>query len=263
MARIITLTTDFGLKDPYQGAMKGAMLSINPEARLIDITHLIEPGNILEGAFVLFESYRFFPEGTIHLGVVDPGVGGGRRPILIETERYLFVGPDNGLFSLIADKEKIRRVIHLTKREFFLSEVSDTFHGRDIFGPVAARLSLGVDPGSFGGEIKGLKAMELPPIEKKDGAVSGTVIYIDSFGNLITNISKEEVAGFGRAVLEAGINGFKIKGLKRTYGDVKAGSPVMLVGSSNFLEIAVSSGSASKELDAKVGDKVTLRALKG
>ncbi|MBI5492500.1 MAG: SAM-dependent chlorinase/fluorinase [Deltaproteobacteria bacterium] len=260
MARIITLTTDFGLRDPYQGAMKGAILSINPEAGLIDITHLIAPGNILEGAFVLFESCGFFPRGTIHLGVVDPGVGGERRPILLETEDCIFVGPDNGLFS-IAAKGKVRRVIHLTKKEYFRSEVSSTFHGRDIFGPVAAHLSLGADPGVLGEETGSFNEVELPATEKRGGAIYGAVIYIDSFGNLITNISKVDALGLG-GVLEAEINGFSISGLKRTYCDVKKGAPVMLIGSSDFLEIAVSSGRASTELKAKVGDKVLLRPLK-
>lgn len=261
MARIITLTTDFGLRDPYQGAMKGAILSINPEARLIDITHLIAPGNILEGAFVMLESCGFFPRGAIHLGVIDPGVGGERRPVLIETEDYIFVGPDNGLFSLVAAQEKVRRVIHLTKKEYFRSEVSSTFHGRDIFGPVAAHLSLGADPGTFGEEVGSFNEAALPLPKKSGRAIRGEVVYIDSFGNLITNISKADAVNLS-SLIEAEVNGITIKGLKKTYCDVKKGSLVMLISSSGLLEVAVSSGKASARLKAKVGDKVLLRPSK-
>jgi S-adenosylmethionine hydrolase len=148
--RIITLTTDFGLKDPWAGIMKGVILSINPGARVVDITHFVTPQNIIEGAFILSQSCPRFPAGTIHVAVVDPGVGGKRNPILVETEGFFLIGPDNGLFSLVLEKERVKRVIRLTRREYFLPDVSTTFHGRDIFAPVAAHLSLGVDPASFG-----------------------------------------------------------------------------------------------------------------
>ncbi len=169
MQKIMTLTTDFGLKDPYIGAMKGAILSINPSVLITDITHMISPGNVLEGALVLSEAYKFFPKGTIHVGVVDPGVGGRRLPVLIETDRYSFIGPDNGLFSLAVRKEKVRRVVRLSSRGYFLKKVSSTFHGRDIFGPAAAHLSLGVDPGKFGNAIEpgDLKSVECPRPQKK------------------------------------------------------------------------------------------------
>ncbi len=260
MYKIITLTTDFGLKDSYLGAMKGAILSINPGAVIIDITHLISPGNIIEGALVLTEAYKFFPKGTVHVGVVDPGVGGRRLPVLIETERYSFVGPDNGLFSIALRKEKVRRVVRLSRKEYFLKEISSTFHGRDIFGPAAAHLSLGVDPGKLGDKIAsdGLKTIEMPMPQKKRGLITGEVVYIDSFGSLLTNIRKEDIFK-SKGELEADINGFYIRGLKKTYSAVEKGTPVVLVGSSGNLEIAVNSGMAAEVLKAKVGDKVVLR----
>lgn len=259
MGKIITLTTDFGLKDPYQGAMKGAILSINPDASIIDITHLISPGSIVEGAYILLEAYGFFPKGTIHVGVVDPGVGGERKPVLIETERYSFVGPDNGLFSLIAEKEKVKRVVHITSREYFLKDVSNTFHGRDIFGPVAAHLSLGAAPSAFGEEIKKARAIEFQKPAWKNGLLEGAVIYVDSFGNLITNIKKEDIPE--NADLIVGIKGHIIKGLKKTYSSAEAGSLMALIGGSNHLEIAVNAGAASKLLNAAAGERVTVRVL--
>jgi S-adenosyl-L-methionine hydrolase (adenosine-forming) len=259
MDKIITLTTDFGLKDSYVGAMKGAILSLNPYAMIVDITHLVSPGNIIEGALVLNEAYGFFPKGTIHVGVVDPGVGGRRMPVLIETDRYTFIGPDNGLFSLAIQKEKVRRVINLSRKKYFLKKVSSTFHGRDIFGPAAAHLSLGVDPGKLGDTIKRNVLKNVPFIrpKKKGGLITGEVVRIDSFGSLLTNIRKEDIAGHSR--IEAEINGVRVKGLQKTYSDVGAGRPLALIGSSGNLEIAVNNGIASDVLDASIGDKVVLR----
>lgn len=261
---IITLTTDFGLKDPYLGAMKGAMLSINPKATIADISHLITPGNILEGAFVLAGAYSYFPDGAVHVGVADPGVGGGRRPILIETERYLFVGPDNGLLSLAVEREKVRRVVRLTEKKYFLKEVSSTFHGRDIFGPVAAHLTLGVSPGAFGDPLKeGPVSIGIPRPSVRNGVVKGTVIYVDSFGNLITNIKAGDLtAGLGPGYkdrLEAEIKGFAIQGLSKTYSAVAKGAAAAIIGSSNHMEIAVNQGKASEVLGAQAGEGVIVR----
>ena len=262
MHRIITLTTDFGLKDPYVGSMKGAILSINPGAVLVDITHLISPADIVEGALVLSEAYKTFPKGAIHVGVVDPGVGGPRMPILIETERHSFVGPDNGLFSMALRNEKVRRVIRLSSKRHFRKRASSTFHGRDIFGPAAAHLSLGVDPGDLGDMIESgaLKGVRMPMPLKKRGFIEGQVLYTDSFGSLLTNIGKEDIAG-RKGALETEINGFIIRGLKKTYSAVDMGAPLALIGSSGNLEIAVNCGRASEALKAKVGDRVILRFL--
>lgn len=262
MNRIITLTTDFGLKDSYVGAMKGAMLSIARDMTIVDITHLVSPGNILEGAFILLEACRHFPRGTVHVGVVDPGVGGERKPILVETEDYIFVGPDNGLFSLAARVLGMKRAIELTEKRFFLPEVSSTFHGRDIFGPVAAHLSTGTAPDSFGTELGKIRALDIPrPVMEEDG-VSGEVIYVDSFGNLITNIRKQDIDSLGGAGCEVLINGASLKGVKKTYAVAATGAALALMGSSGYLEVAVNSGSATGALKAGVSEKVKVRPIR-
>lgn len=257
MKRIVTLTTDFGLKDPYVGAMKGAMLSVAPGMAIVDITHLIGPGNILEGAFIMLEACRYFPKGTVHVGVVDPGVGSERKPILVETEDYFFVGPDNGLFSLAASSLGMRGAIELTNKKFFLPEVSSTFHGRDIFGPVAASLSLGADPKEFGTELGKICALDIPRPSIDGDGVAGEVIYVDSFGNLITNIRQEDVDAPGSCVVS--IKGIALNGVKKTYSMAKESEPLALIGSSGYLEVAVNSGSASGVLKAGVGEKVRVR----
>ena len=262
MNRIVTLTTDFGLKDPYAGAMKGAMLSAAPDMTIVDITHLVSPGNILEGAFILLEAYRYFPRGTVHVGVVDPGVGGERKPILVEAGDYLFVGPDNGLFSLAARILGMKRAIELTEKRFFLPEVSSTFHGRDIFGPVAAHLATGTAPDAFGAELGKIRALDIPrPATEEDG-VSGEVIYEDSFGNLITNIRKQDIEPLSNAGCEVLINGASLKGVRKTYAVAAIGAALALIGSSGYLEVAVNSGSATGELKAGVGEKVKVRPIR-
>ena len=260
---IITLTTDFGLKDPYLGEMKGAILSINPGARLVDITHQIGPGDILEGSLILGEAYSYFPEGTVHLGVVDPGVGGRRRPVLIETRRYFFVGPDNGLFARALEGERTKRVIHLKDKRYFLKEISNTFHGRDIFGPVAAHLSAGVSPESFGPRVKRTAPLDIPPVRKSGDTIRGVVIYVDSFGNLLTNIGKNALEGISPERIEVGVGGVTVKGLKRTYGDAPPGRLSAIIGSTGLLEIAANRAMASVILGAKAGEEVFVRKIKG
>lgn len=260
MESIITLTTDFGLKDAYQGVMKGVILGINPYVRIVDITHLIPPGDILECAYVLRDACKFFPDNTIHVAVVDPGVGGNRKPILIETGRHFFIGPDNGVFSLAADKKEIRRVIELKNREYFLKETSNTFHGRDIFAPVAGHLSLGADPEEFGDEIPGAHSIEFPAPEKKGDAIIGSIVRADSFGNLITDIRKADVAG---TACEVEVKGRTIGSISKTYSSVAKGELLALIGSSKFLEIAVNGGSASAVLGAAPGDRVVVRIKRG
>jgi len=260
MSRIITLTTDFGFKDPYVGAMKGAILSINPQAALVDITHSVSPGNIREGAFVLLEASGFFPDGTIHLAVVDPGVGGERKPVLVETDRYIFVGPDNGLVSLAAKGTNIKRIVHLTERPFFREEVSSTFHGRDIFGPVAAHLSLGTNPGAFGLELDSIISLDMPLPVEKNGVVSGEVVFVDTFGNLITNIRADELPA-DVADIEATINGSSVRGLDGSYSAAAPGVPLAIIGSSGHLEIAVNGDSAAERLGSGVGSAVIVASF--
>jgi hypothetical protein len=272
MERIITLTTDFGLRDPYQGALKGAVLKVNPRANIVDITHLINLGDVREGAYILSGAALFYPDTTVHLAVVDPGVGTRRRPILIETEKYFFVGPDNGLLSLAAEKDGVKRVIELTNKEYFLPEVSETFHGRDIFAPVAAHLTLGVPPDSFGPVIKGIQSAD--GVERRNvhvptaegDALSGRVVHVDNFGNLITNIRGEDLMEYitqnGPGRVEAVVMGRAVSGLSSTYASVEGGTPVALIGSSGYLEIALNRGNAAAEFGAGCGENVELRVVK-
>lgn len=259
MSAIVTLTTDFGLKDPYAGAMKGAMLGVAPALAIVDITHLVAPGAVLEGAFILGEACGYFPRGTVHVGVVDPGVGGKRKAILVEAGEYIFVGPDNGLVSLAVRRLGMKRAFEITDERFFLPEVSSTFHGRDIFGPVAARVAAGASPGSFGPELGSIESLQVPVPALEGGGLSGEVIYVDSFGNLVTNIRKEELARFGVAPVDVLIGDKRIHGVKKTYAMADKGAPLALIGSSGLLEVAVSSGSAARALRAGVGEKVKVR----
>ncbi|HXX34345.1 MAG TPA: SAM-dependent chlorinase/fluorinase [Thermodesulfobacteriota bacterium] len=256
---IITLLTDFGTKDHYVASMKGAILSINPRCLLIDITHQVNPQDIEEGAFILANAYSYFPKGTIHLSVVDPGVGGTRKPILVVTPHYFFVGPDNGLFTLVAQREKIKQVVVLTKKEYFLSKISSTFHGRDIFAPVAAYLSRGVRPDAFGYEIKSLKELGARRPFVKEKKLFGEILHIDAFGNVISNIGEEKLSRFiqGRPIaVRAGSK--VISGLKKGYWEGKKGEPMALLGSSGFLEISVKEGNARELLKLKRGDRIVI-----
>ncbi|MFQ5901300.1 MAG: S-adenosyl-l-methionine hydroxide adenosyltransferase family protein [Thermodesulfobacteriota bacterium] len=245
--RIITLTTDFGLKDGYAGAVKGAILSINPGASIVDISHDISPHDILEGAFVLYQSYSFFPPGTVHVAVVDPGVGGKRMPVLIKTERYIFIGPDNGIFSMALRNEAPKRHFSLTKGEYLIKEISSTFHGRDIFAPVAAQLSLGEEPSCLGEEIKDIRKVEWADPVLKGNRLEGIILHIDRFGNLITNISRDDLLSFSQGgAVKIRIGEMVITGLSKTYSDGGTGRPVALISSLNLLEIAFYMESAQK-----------------
>ncbi len=244
--KVITLTTDFGIKDPYVAIMKGVILSINPHVHIIDISHEVKPGNIIEGACLLQDSYNFFPKGTIHVGVIDPGVGGNRRPIVVQTTDYFFVGPDNGLFWPIINNIKKVKIFHILEKRYFLSEISSTFHGRDIFSPVAAYISKGVTPDKLGKIIHNPVALKLDkPILLKDKII-GHVIRSDRFGNLITNISKEDIIKvFGNIkVVTIKIGKVNIPYISRTYSEVKPKQLLALIGSSGRLEISANLASA-------------------
>ncbi|WAC06706.1 MAG: SAM-dependent chlorinase/fluorinase [Thermodesulfobacteriota bacterium] len=253
---IITLLTDFGSKDHYVGAMRGVILGINPLATIVDITHHISPQNIVEGAFLLSSVYTYFPQGTIHLAVVDPGVGSKRKPILVKGENFFFIGPDNGIFGLIYDQLKKISVYELTNAHFFLKPVSATFHGRDIFAPVAAYLSRGVSPLEMGKETKNFQRLSLPQpiLEKK--RIRGKVMYIDSFGNLITNITVNHLKKLENAPGKIKIRENIISGLSKNYQEAKKGTLLAIIGSSNFLEISVREGSAQKKLKSQKGDDI-------
>ncbi len=258
---MITLTSDFSLKDPYVAQMKATILNINPEAKIIDITHDIEKFNTRQGAFILASASSYFPKGTIHLAVVDPSVGTKRRPILIQTNENFFIGPDNGLLILAAKSQGIKHVYDLTNPQFMLPNVSSTFHGRDIFAPAAAYLDKGVKPTEFGNEISDVIEPDFLNVQRKNGALLGEVLYIDSFGNIITNINCKE---FNRNEAKDAIK-IKLKNqnfrvnMGKTYADAKRYEALLLVGSHGFLEIALNQGSASEKLKVKVGDRVELQ----
>ena len=256
---IITLLTDFGLKDPYVASMKGVILSINPQCTLVDITHQVSPYDIKEGAFILAQAYSTFPKGTIHLSVVDPGVGSPRKPILFVTKNYFFLGPDNGLFTFALKREKLKKVIALGKMEFFLPEVSPTFHGRDLFAPVAAHLSFGIAPESFGRVIKSWNEISFPEPVLRQEKLIGEVVHIDTFGNLVCNIDYKNLLKFSKSrpfVIKIGKR--TIRGLKKGYWEGRKDEPMALIGSGGFLEISIKEGNAQKVLKMKKGDKITV-----
>jgi S-adenosylmethionine hydrolase len=260
--RIITLLTDFGTKDHYVASMKGTILGINPRSTLIDISHQISPQDIQEGAFLLASTFSSFPKGTIHLSVVDPGVGGPRRPILIVTSHYYFIGPDNGLFTLVLQREKVKQVVVLTNRKYFLSRVSSTFHGRDVFAPVAAHLSLGITPKSFGDEIDSWESLRITKPDQKGRELRGEVLHIDAFGNLISNIDEKTFFDFTRShdfLIKMG--GQSIHGLKKGYWEGEQGEVMALIGSGGFLEVSIRERSAQELLHMKRGDKIKVRIV--
>ncbi len=254
---VVTLLSDFGLKDPYVAEMKAVILSISPEARIVDITHEIEKFNIRMGAFVLASVAPYFPLNTVHVAVVDPGVGTKRRPVIVETERGFYVGPDNGLLMLAAHKEGIVKVYHIVNPKYMLSRVSRTFHGRDIFAPAAAHLAAGTSPSEFGPAIRDYVFPEFAKPQAGKGEVVGEVLHVDGFGNIISNISAEDLerAGFREGDSLLVRLGAKTLTLRfcSAYGEVPAGAALAIIGGSGFLEVAVNRGSASRTFKAKVG----------
>jgi S-adenosylmethionine hydrolase len=276
MGAIITLTTDFGLADGYVAAMKGVVLGINPEAKLVDICHSIKPQNISQAAFVLSTAYEFFPQRTIHLVVVDPGVGTERRAIILRTPAADFVAPDNGVLSYVIEPSSAKPVdinrqqlelgtgleaVAITKSRFWRSPVSPTFHGRDIFAPVAAHLSLGLPPADFGEVITSLTVLPLSrPYQAPDGTLVGNIRHIDNFGNLITSIRGSDLPQRAQAIMVE-VGNEIISGLSRTYGTGKG--LLALIGSSGYLEISLKEGNAGTFLEAEIGDEVKIKKSGG
>lgn len=257
--RIITLLTDFGNQDSYVGIMKGVIAGINPLANIIDICHNIPPQDIFHGAYLLYTSYKYFPKGTIHVGVVDPGVGSQRDIVCVETRNHLFLTPNNGLLSFIIKEENPKSIIRVINNRYFLPSLSSTFHGRDIFAPVAAHLSLGIKPQQLGIKVNQLAQLDIPkPGYNKKGQLEGQVIYIDRFGNLITNITKEHLPNWKitKKPMETIIGKKKIIGLSKTYMDVKVGAPLILFGSAGFLEVSINQGNAREYFKVDRGNKI-------
>lgn len=250
--------TDFGYKDGFVGTMKGVVLSINPKAGLVDLTHTISPHNTLEASIVLRTSYNFFPKDTIFLVVIDPGVGSSRRSILVETEKYFFIGPDNGVLSFALENEKIKKIVELTNKKYFLQDISNTFHGRDIFAPVAAQLSKGVPVNKFGEFTKEYKKFTILSPRIHRHGISGKVIYSDHFGNLVTNISGGLVQKLSLRKMAIKIKDYKIDKLSINYADSTPGQVLAIVGSNDCLEIAVNQGNASQIMKAKEGTEIEI-----
>ena len=260
VSRIITLTTDFGYRDPFAGIMKGVVSAIDPAATIIDLTHGVAPQDVTGGALALAAAVDFFPGGAIHVAVVDPGVGGDRRPILLETDRACYVGPDNGLLSLAADRQRLVRIIHLSNPEYHLRPTSTTFHGRDVFAPVAAHVSAGVPLEKLGEAVESFEELRLPGSENQGhGRIRGEVVYIDGFGNLTTNIRREDLPPFDPESVSVGIGDRTIRGLSTNYASAGTGNYLALINSWGLLEISRCDGNAQAGLGARVGTPVLVQ----
>ena len=256
---MITLTTDFGLKDPYVAEMKGVILSINPKATVIDVSHGIEKFNVQMGAFTLASATAYFPKDTVHVAVVDPGVGTQRRAIVIQTKRAFFVGPDNGVLMLAAQSQGVEHIYELSNPNLRLSNASNTFHGRDIFAPAAAYLDRGAKPRDFGAEIKNPMTPTFSAVEISAGALTSEVLYVDDFGNIVTNIKEKNTINAESLTLKLPQLSVKAK-FCRVYGEAEPSETVVLVGSHGFVEVAVNQGSAAERFHVRVGDRIVFTA---
>lgn len=256
---IITLTTDFGHDSPYVAAMKAVILSINPDARIVDITHSVPPQDVRHGAIVLDDVAELFPAGSIHAAVVDPGVGTDRAIVYARMAGQQFLAPDNGLLSLLAERCPPEMIVVLENREFWREPVSSTFHGRDIIAPVAGRLSLGLDPARLGRRLDELSKSHWPPARQSPQRLEGMVVAIDSFGNLITNVPGRMLAGRPtdeRVTVVCGI--YETSGIYRTYAEQAPGMFIALVGSTGRLELAIVGDDAATRLGIQVGTPVVV-----
>ncbi|MBC2713895.1 MAG: SAM-dependent chlorinase/fluorinase [Desulfobacteraceae bacterium] len=265
---MITLITDFGTSDPYVGIMKGVILSVDPSAAIIDITHEIEPQDVSGAAYCIYSAYRYFSPGSIHVVVVDPGVGSHRSIIVLSMAGHYFLAPDNGVLSLILKCGKVDSITKVENDVYFLKPVSNTFHGRDIFAPVAGHLSKGLPVDRLGPEIKTDQTalLDLPmPYQSQNGEIVGTVIGVDHFGNLITNIDYQFIQKtFGFVIerdLKISIAGHQIAGLSACYRDAGLQSLLAVIGSMGFIEISVNCGSASEFCGESKGSIVTITAV--
>lgn len=257
---IITLTTDYGTHDHLVGVMKGAILKINPDAQIVDITHHVAPFDLLEGALAISSAYSYFPPRTIHVVVVDPGVGTERRPLLVSGQNQYFLAPDNGVLSGVYEKEHPVIVRNITSEHYFAQPVSKTFHGRDVFAPVAAWLSKSWQPGSMGDEITDFKRFAMPKPKEVDGTLKGVVLKIDAFGNLVTNFRVEDLRPelVEKGVVKLRVGMHPVTRLLATFALGNAGEAIAYIGSSGYLEIGVNKGSASKTLGIGRGSAVVL-----
>jgi len=258
-AKTITLTTDFGLRDPYVAEMKAVILSICSDAVIVDVSHEIEKFNVRMGAYILASATPYFAKGTIHVAVVDPGVGTERRPLLIQTEQGFFIGPDNGILILAAEKQGITSAHEITNPRLVLPTVSNTFHGRDVFAPAAAHLASGVPPASFGPVLEEAVKPDFSKVILDKGVLKGEVLYVDGFGNIVTNVDEKSLARLhAKASVDVTLRKTRRKmRFRKAYAEGESGEAFVLLGSQGYVEIAVNQGSAAKKIKAKPGDKVS------
>jgi len=259
---LVTLTTDFGQDDHFVGVIKGVILSINPDVQIVDVCHEVNSYDIFDAAYTVDQSYRFFPPDTIHLVVVDPGVGTARRPILVRTPEQKFVAPDNGVLSLVYEREPNIEVRHITSEHYFLNPVSNTFHGRDVFAPTAGWLSKGVEVDKFGEPVTDFTKFASPrPKKVKDGFIKGVTLKVDKFGNLITNITPQDVPELfteNPPSFKIMVNQQEVTRLGASYSVGKPSELFAIVGSSGYLEISTNRGSAAKTLNVGRGAEIGL-----
>ena len=256
--RVITLTTDFGTRDPYVAAMKGVILSITPNVHLVDVTHEIPPQDVWRGAYVMDTSTRYFPDQSVHVGVVDPGVGTERRALVVRTERAFYVAPDNGLLTPILQREHPLEVVQLDNPTYWRREVSHTFHGRDVFAPVAAYVARGVPLSALGTPIplEELVRLDWPaPRVDEEGRIVGIVVHVDHFGNIVTNIPAHMLEG-DPDEWRFRVDDQELRGLHRAYAEVPVGAPLALIGSNGTLEFSLRQGNAAQAWNVQVGDPV-------
>ena len=260
---VITLLTDFGTDDEYVGLMKGVILSINPSATIVDLTHQIDSQDIVQAAFAIHSGYHYFPEGTVHLIVVDPGVGTERALLALKLKNHFFIAPDNGVLTLLLNETEISSLVLISNSSFFRAAVSRTFHGRDILAPVGAHVANGLDINELGPDIDVQNVVFLENLGArriKNGEIRGQIVAIDHFGNLITNIDSELLTGSLHAgpekKIQIKIRSNTINGLSETYGGVRPNTPLALIGSRGYLEIAINEGNAAQFLKAKKKDPV-------
>jgi S-adenosylmethionine hydrolase len=262
---IITLTTDYGTSDHFAAVMKGVILTINPDVNVIDITHSVLAHDILDGALAIGQAYRYFPPKTIHVVVVDPGVGTERRPILVAGDQHYFVAPDNGVLSSVYEQSESLHVWNIISEHYFRQPVSKTFHGRDIFAPVAAWLTKSWQTSSFGEPIDDFVRFAIPRVKVNGNQVQGAVLRVDHFGNLITNVAVEDVPDLLAAGTNVKINvgNAQVSKVVQTFAEGAAGEVVGLIGSSGYLEISVNKGNASRTLGVGRGAEVTVELANG
>lgn len=256
---LITLITDFGYQDPFVGIMKGIIIGINSQARIIDLSHGVPPQDLMAGALVLRSSVPFFPPGTIHVAVVDPGVGTKRRPLLIEAGGCFFIGPDNGVLSLALEGKEVEQIIELCDETYHLKPTSATFHGRDIFAPIAGYISLGIPAQDLGVQVNGFVRLSWPEVSRRDRFIQGEVTYIDGFGNLVTNISAQDLRGLNPETLTVSVGDLTIRGLAPNYVTGAEGGYIALINSWALLEISLFKRNAHLKSGIKIGEKVLIR----